>query len=59
MNNPDAAMKEVKPNEVVSDAEKIARASTYCPNCSAKLEDSGCKMKCRQCGFYLSCSDFY
>jgi len=31
----------------------------YCPNCSMKLLDRGCKLKCPQCGFYLSCSDFF
>jgi len=31
----------------------------YCPNCSAKLRESRCKLKCPQCSFYLSCSDFY
>jgi hypothetical protein len=35
-----------------------ADPSEYCPNCSAKLEESGCKLKCAQCGFYLSCSDY-
>jgi hypothetical protein len=36
-----------------------ADPAQYCPTCSAKLRESRCKLKCPQCGFYLSCSDFY
>jgi hypothetical protein len=31
----------------------------FCPNCSAKMRESRCKLKCDICGFFLSCSDFY
>jgi hypothetical protein len=31
----------------------------WCPTCAAKLESSRCKLVCRQCGYYMSCADYY
>lgn len=38
---------------------KMEHACTWCPNCAAKLESSRCKLICRQCGYYMSCADYY
>jgi ribosomal protein S27AE len=33
--------------------------SQYCPSCSAPLEPHKCKLVCRRCGYFMSCSDYY
>jgi hypothetical protein len=31
----------------------------YCPVCSKRLAPRKCKLICEQCGYYLSCADYY
>lgn len=30
----------------------------YCPNCSSRLYNQGCKYRCSKCHYFMSCSDF-
>jgi hypothetical protein len=34
-------------------------ASRYCPVCSRRLESKRCKLICPECGYYMSCADYY
>jgi hypothetical protein len=34
-------------------------ASLYCPVCSERLAPQRCKLICKACGYYMSCSDYY
>jgi hypothetical protein len=36
-----------------------ADASLYCPVCSQRLESRRCKLICPECGYYMSCADYY
>ena len=31
----------------------------YCPVCSRRLAERKCKLCCEQCGYYVSCADYY
>jgi hypothetical protein len=31
----------------------------YCPVCSVRLSERKCKLFCEQCGYYMSCADYY
>jgi hypothetical protein len=46
-------------NEIVAAGNSAGHPERFCPNCSAELQEHRCKLSCRVCGFYLSCSDFY
>ena len=52
-----------KPDESIAQPEPTpaspGEVMQVCPNCSAQMRDRSCKLVCPQCGFFLSCSDFY
>jgi hypothetical protein len=31
----------------------------YCPVCSTRLTARHCKLICENCGYYMSCADYY
>ncbi len=37
----------------------VEHAISFCPVCSRRLEQKRCKLVCIECGYYMSCSDYY
>jgi ribosomal protein S27AE len=42
-----------------SDKARVDHHSQICPNCTHRLTGHHCKLVCVQCGYYLSCADYY
>ncbi len=34
-------------------------AMLFCPVCSKRLVSLRCKLLCEQCGYFMSCADYY
>jgi hypothetical protein len=45
--------------ESASRTEEEPEPMLYCPVCSTRLESRKCKLFCAQCGYYMSCADYY
>jgi hypothetical protein len=41
------------------DPEAAVEPMLYCPVCSTHLASLKCKLICMQCGYYMSCADYY
>lgn len=48
------------PSSAEAPAERFdpGRVVRTCPNCSATLQESRCKLCCPRCHYYMSCSDY-
>jgi hypothetical protein len=43
----------------LTDSQAIDHHCQICPTCSHRLTGHRCKLVCVNCGYYLSCADYY
>jgi methionyl-tRNA synthetase len=48
-----------KQDSARQDAKDALEPMLYCPVCSRRLAERKCKLFCEQCGYYMSCADYY
>lgn len=41
------------------EAKAVDHHCQICPTCGERLTGHHCKLVCTQCGYYLSCADYY
>jgi ribosomal protein L32 len=41
------------------DGKAVVHHCQICPTCGYRLQSHRCKLVCTQCGYYLSCADYY
>ena len=53
---------DLTPEASIPERTKVASENEpmlYCPVCSRRLTERKCKLFCEQCGYYMSCADYY
>jgi hypothetical protein len=43
----------------LQDSQPVEHHCQICPTCSHRLTGHRCKLVCTNCGYYLSCADYY